>query len=216
MCERRNDLQNGNNEQMRYGDHRGCCGRHEHRGRHEHCGCHGEHGHHRGRCHDRAAWEEMYLSMDNDGKLGVLLHDIHRMSRFFFENRGGQRRILHILAHEGDMTQRALTERLGIQPGSASELIGKLERAGFITRTESAEDRRTADVHLTESGMAQLEAGRQKKPELFDAMSGDEKEQLVALLEKLRASWREKIMQERPVDECRPMKEDDKPSCGDD
>ena len=46
------------------------------------------------------------------------------------EGRGGQNRVLTILKEEGEMTQRALTERLGIQPGSASEIIGKLEKGG--------------------------------------------------------------------------------------
>ena len=40
------------------------------------------------------------------------------------------------------MTQSELTEYLGVQPGSASEVIGKLESAGLIVRTPSEKDRR--------------------------------------------------------------------------
>ena len=67
-----------------------------------------------------------------------MLRELHHMSRFGMESRGGQGRILQILAQDGDMTQRVFTEKLGIQPGSVSEVIGKLERAGYVSRTESA------------------------------------------------------------------------------
>ena len=47
------------------------------------------------------------------------------------------------------MTQKALTARLGVQPGSASEVLNKLEQAGLILRTPSETDHRTTDIHLT-------------------------------------------------------------------
>lgn len=135
--------------------------------------------------------------MDTDGKLGILLHELHHMSRFGMESRGGQGRILKLLAKEGDMTQRLLTEKLGIQPGSVSEVIGKLERAGYVTRSENAEDRRTADIHLTQAGRERAEAREQEKPELFSALSEEEKSQLLTLLERLRGDWRERFPRER-------------------
>ena len=172
MCDNENGIKNG------------CCGNNEGM----------EHGHCRhGRRHGPMS-EEFYRSLGTDAKLGMLLHELNHMGRFF-GGRGGQRRILHILAEEGEMTQSELTERLGIRPGSASEVIGKLERAGWIIRTESEEDRRTANVSITESGRQQLEAGEGKRPEMFTALSDDEKEQLVSLLEKLRGDWRGRIME---------------------
>ncbi len=187
----------GNRWHMNHEHGEGCCERHgrpDH-GRGEGGPCHGGRGPHMGP--HRPMDEETYRTLDNDAKLGMLFHRVHRMNRFFFEYHGGQHRILAVLAHDGDMTQRELTEKLGIQPGSASELIGKLERSGWITRTESDEDRRTADVHLTESGKAHLDESRQHKPELFSALNDDEKAQLVSLLEKLCADWREKLFAER-------------------
>lgn len=159
-------------------------------------GCHGEahgehglHGHGPHREH-RPLRQEEYDALDTDGKLGVKLRELHHTSRFVMESRGGQGKILSVLAHEGSMTQRALTEQLGIQPGSASEVIGKLERAGLIERSENAEDRRTANVRLTESGRKQAENAKQERPELFSALSAEEKEQLLTLFEKLSADWR--------------------------
>lgn len=203
MCEFKNEMR-GRCCRHEHGDREpGFCGKGEpmmHR-HHDH-GCGGRgfdgpHFPHRMGPH-RPMDEEAYNALDADAKLGILFHQTHHMTRFFFESRGGQHRALAILAREGDMTQRELTERLAIRPGSASELIGKLERAGWITRTESAEDRRTADVHLTESGREQAENGRPEKPELFTALNDEEKAQLVALLEKLRADWRGKLFADRP------------------
>lgn len=52
----------------------------------------------------------------------------------------------------GEITQRELTERIGVQPGSASEVIAKLESAELIVRTQNPVDRRTTDIRLTDKG----------------------------------------------------------------
>ena len=70
------------------------------------------------------------------------------------EGKGSQKRILMILKENPGITQRELTRHLGIQPGSASEVLGKLESAGLIRRTPSEIDRRTTDITLTEAGAA--------------------------------------------------------------
>lgn len=134
-----------------------------------------------------------YDALDTDGKLAVKLRELHHRGRGVMESRGGQGKILGILAREGSMTQRALTEQLGIQPGSASEVIGKLERAGLIERSENAADRRTADITLTEQGREQAEKAPKEKPALFSALSDEEKAQLLALLEKLDADWKSRF-----------------------
>lgn len=134
-----------------------------------------------------------YDALDTDGKLAVKLRELHHRGRGVMESRGGQGKILGILAREGSMTQRALTEQLGIQPGSASEVIGKLERAGLIERSENAADRRTADIKLTEQGREQAESAPKEKPVLFSALSDEEKAQLLSLLEKLDADWKSRF-----------------------
>lgn len=134
-----------------------------------------------------------YKEMDMDNKLIINLRDLGHMLRFLFEGKGSQKRILIILSETGKMTQRELTERIGIQPGSASEVIGKLESAGFIKRTPSVADRRTTDIQLTEIGQVQAEeAVRQRKTrhqEMFSCLSEEEKETMLKLLEKLNADW---------------------------
>lgn len=117
------------------------------------------------------------------------------MMRFLYEGKGSQKRILIVLQETGgSMTQRELTERLGIQPGSASEVIAKLEAAGYLKRTTSEADRRTADVELTEAGKAAAANAKEERTrrheEMFSCLSENEKNQLLSLLEKVNMDWK--------------------------
>ncbi|MCI9078533.1 MAG: MarR family transcriptional regulator [Lachnospiraceae bacterium] len=113
--------------------------------------------------------------------------------RYLYEGRGSQARILIVLAENGSITQKELTERLGIQPGSASEVLMKLENNGLIARTASKSDRRTTEVSLTEEGMRKAEEAAKTRAlrheEMFSCLSPDEKDILVRLLEKINQDW---------------------------
>lgn len=134
-----------------------------------------------------------YEREDVNGKLVMNLRDISHTMRDLSEGRGSQKRILILLLEAGPITQRELTERLGIQPGSASEVIAKLENAGLLTRAESEADRRTADIALTEEGKRQAQEAAsqraQRHGEMFAALSGEEKAQLLGFLEKVNTDW---------------------------
>ena len=142
---------------------------------------------------DSILFAKRYPTMDTDDKVIVNLRELNHTMRALYEGKESQRRILIILLETGPITQRDLTERLRIQPGSASEVIGKLESAGLIRRTPNPADRRTADIHLTSRGMEQArEAARQRKArhrEMFSCLSPQEKEALLTLLEKLNTDW---------------------------
>ena len=137
--------------------------------------------------------KDRQAAMDINDKLILSLRDLGHMLRFLFEGKGSQKRILIILSENGEMTQRALTEWLGIQPGSASEVLAKLENAGLIRRTPSAADRRTADIRLTEAGRARAaEAAAQRRGRheaMFACLTEEEKQTFLALAEKLCADW---------------------------
>lgn len=101
--------------------------------------------------------------------------------------------LIELAEQEGELTQRELTEQLGIQPGATSDMLARLEDEGYIARTPSQTDRRTTDVLLTERGnrMAQ-EAMCQRtlrQAEMFSCLSEDERTILQSLLEKLNADW---------------------------
>ena len=134
-----------------------------------------------------------YDMLDVNNKLIWNFRDIGHTIRRIFEGKGSQKRILMLLKENRGITQRELTEHLGIQPGSASEVIGKLEAAGLILRTPSQEDRRTVELHLTEAGQAavgEAHAQRELRHEaMFACLSEEERQTLLGLLEKLNASW---------------------------
>ncbi len=132
-------------------------------------------------------------SDDQYDELIIGLRDISHTMRFLYEGRGSQKRILIVLLEAGTITQRELTARLGIKPGSASEVLAKLEDAGLISRTRSENDRRTVNVELTEAGRsAAVEAAKQRQSRhmnMFACLSDDEKNTLLHLLEKINKDW---------------------------
>lgn len=140
--------------------------------------------------------KEQYLYLDKDNKLIWNLRDIGHTMRRISEGKGSQKRILIILLETKGMTQKELTNRLGVQPGSASEVISKLEDAGLILRTPSEIDHRTADIRLTKKGevLAQDAYIRRKErhQNMFAAFSEQEKDTLIRLLEKVNEDWDQK------------------------
>lgn len=134
-----------------------------------------------------------YDTLDIDNKLIINLRDLAHGMRFLYEGKGSQKRILIILNEAGSMTQRELTEKLGIQPGSASEVIGKLESAGLIQRSLSEKDRRTTDIQLTEAGRLQAEEAAEKRKlrheKMFACLSDEEKNILLEFTERLNKNW---------------------------
>lgn len=134
-----------------------------------------------------------YESLDRNNKLIWNLRDIGHTMRQISEGRGSQKRILILLRETESMTQKELTARLGVQPGSASEVLNKLEQAGLISRTPSETDHRTTDIRLTPDGEALEKEASAKRVErheqMFAVLSEEEKDTLIALLERVNAHW---------------------------
>ena len=134
--------------------------------------------------------------MDRNENLIINFRDINHTMRFLYEGRGSQKRILIILLEAGSITQSRLTEWLGIQPGSVSEVLAKLEKNSLIARTESPDDRRTTNIMLTEQGRALAEEAVKQRiarhEEMFACLTEDEKSTLLALLEKVNKDWQER------------------------
>ncbi|MDO4568197.1 MAG: MarR family transcriptional regulator [Clostridia bacterium] len=166
-------------------EHRHGAGRHAREGLEAEC---------RGEAGERRSARPSYKrAPDMNGKLILCLREIGHMMRAQSDGKASQKRILIMLREAGGITQRDLTERLGIQPGSASEIIAKLEGAELVTRTPNATDRRTADIRLTEAGERlaadALEQRQQRQDEMLSCLSEEEKQALLALLEKLHEAW---------------------------
>ena len=104
----------------------------------------------------------------------------------------GRERVLNVIgSYENGVRQKVLTEELRINPSSVSEMISKLENDGYVKRTVDPTDKRATLISLTELGEARAAELQYEKNEKLDKAFGnltdDEKEQLIALLEKLTA-----------------------------
>ncbi|MGN0568373.1 MAG: MarR family winged helix-turn-helix transcriptional regulator [Acutalibacteraceae bacterium] len=156
-----------------------------------------------------------YQSADINDKLIMNLRDLSHVMRSLYEGKGSQKRILIVLNEVGTITQRTLTERLGIQPGSVSEVIAKLESAGLVSRMPSDADRRTADISLTREGkelaVQAAEKRKHRHEEMFSCLSSDEKAQLLLLLEKVNTDWEQRY---RNIEKTRDPGRDHHGHCG--
>ena len=139
------------------------------------------------------ARKERYKSFDTNNKLICNIRDMGHTVRAMSDGKASQSRILIVLNTEGAITQSKLTELLNVQPGTVSEVIGKLERAGLIERTASENDRRTSELRLTVDGvemaMQASEARKNRYEDMFACLTESEKFDLLALLEKVNEDW---------------------------
>ena len=101
--------------------------------------------------------------------------------------------VLSILAGRSPLSQRELQQMLGIQPGSLSELLSKLEAKGCLTR-EKAEDRRGNLLRITDAGRAAI-PGEAHTPDddPLSPLTGDQQDQLAALLRTLLTAWVDRL-----------------------
>ena len=61
-------------------------------------------------------------------------------------------RVLEVLLHKGPMPVNAIGPKVALNPGSVSVAVDRLYKKGFVSRIESARDRRVRTVALTEEG----------------------------------------------------------------
>ncbi|MCD8180193.1 MAG: MarR family transcriptional regulator [Firmicutes bacterium] len=100
-----------------------------------------------------------------------------------------QAAVLRLLKERGTLSQREVQENLGIRPGSASELISKLEDRGMLKRERDKADKRKIMLSLTAKGIEfNPTLTDEMLAERYKSLSADEMQTLIALLEKLLES----------------------------
>ncbi|MBR6221764.1 MAG: winged helix DNA-binding protein [Clostridia bacterium] len=105
----------------------------------------------------------------------------------------GQALVLSILMGREALSQRELQQMLGIQPGSLSELLSKLEGKGYLTR-EKAEDRRGNLLRITDAGRAANPGdGDAPEEDPLSPLTSEQQDQLAALLRTLLTAWVERL-----------------------
>ncbi|MFD2333477.1 MarR family winged helix-turn-helix transcriptional regulator [Cohnella sp. GCM10020058] len=102
----------------------------------------------------------------------------------------GQGRVLSLLKLKPEITQKELSYLLDMRNQSLGELLGKLERSGYVTRTPSDQDRRVMNVKLTEAGAQaaeEMEKQQENHNKLFECLSEDEQRTMGEYLDRLIA-----------------------------
>ncbi|MFA6856913.1 MAG: MarR family transcriptional regulator [Treponema sp.] len=119
-----------------------------------------------------------------------------------FSGSPGQRRILALLRLKNPASQKELLDVCGIRPASLSELLNKMETAGYLTRIKDETDKRSVLVSLTDAGRKAADEWENDSADdssgFFDSLTPEEKNTLSAILQKL-------------IQDCTP--EDNDPYC---
>jgi len=133
-------------------------------------------------------WEDR--EMQNDlaalvSRTDRLMHRYHRVHREPTEQgidpRRGQGRILALLQKTGEISQKELSFLLDLRQQSLSELLRKLETAGYLTRETNPDDRRVARIVLTDQGREAKVTGDDLSG-AFACLSDDERTNLASYL----------------------------------
>jgi DNA-binding MarR family transcriptional regulator len=99
--------------------------------------------------------------------------------------------ILCNIAWEDGLSQKALSEKLGLFPSRLVAMIDELEKRGLVERRDSPEDRRSYALYLTGAGreiLEQLERlGRAHQQALCAALDASEQAQLQEFLTRIAA-----------------------------
>lgn len=126
-----------------------------------------------------------------------ILHDMGFFGHFMYTQRGGRGGKQHVLKTlyfaGGEMTQRGLLEKTSTASASLSEVLGKLEAEGLVERERSERDRRQLVVRLTAEGHTRAEQvidGKERfERDAFAVFDEAERQELLGLLDRLRAHW---------------------------
>lgn len=138
----------------------------------------------------------MYLELHE--KLSQLQWLMHRYQLKNHDGRGprrspvrGQGRVLAMLKIQPEISTKDLAYLLGIRQQSLNELLTKLEKEAFITRTPSEEDKRVMIIKLTEKGAQE----KLEDPEdtIFNCLSVEEQQTFSEYLDRLIASLEKEV-----------------------
>jgi len=92
----------------------------------------------------------------------------------------GQPMMLRILCRKDGVPQSYLAKKLAIKAATASAMVKRLEKAGYVLRKRDAEDERVSNVYLTDQGRdlsSQLKAYQKQMEDMtFRGFSEREKD----------------------------------------
>ncbi|MCL1970123.1 MAG: MarR family transcriptional regulator [Candidatus Bathyarchaeota archaeon] len=110
----------------------------------------------------------------------------------------GQGRVLAILKMQPEIVQKELGYLLDISKQALSELLDKLEKNGYITRTQSEKDRRSFVIKLTDTGRQAIpnennQTDNNYLEEIFDCLNPEEQTNLTNYIEQIIPTLEKKV-----------------------
>src|SRR5262245_2499712 len=134
----------------------------------------------------------------NPNEFGLLLFGTARAWRTKLDQRlrplglsqGKWRTLVHLSQGGNKLTQKEIAERMGIEEPTLAGLLDRLQKAGWIKRRESPNDRRCKIVHLQRRSKAILDeifnTAQGLRHELIEDISQDDLEACVRVLTQIR------------------------------
>lgn len=99
---------------------------------------------------------------------------------------------LLVLWREDGLTQKDLTERLDVEQATMANTIARMERDGLIERRAHPEDGRARLIYATEKARLlegpATKAAKKVNQDFLSTLSGDERKQFIAILQRLVGS----------------------------
>jgi DNA-binding MarR family transcriptional regulator len=100
--------------------------------------------------------------------------------------------LLRAVRASDGQSQQAVAERLQIPPSTMVSLVDHLEQEGLLQRRQHSTDRRTRQLHLTESGGRVLDKaiqlGAEWEQQICAGLSRAERDELLGLLRRVAAN----------------------------
>lgn len=148
--------------------------------------------------------EQNYDLTEQFTRLQWLFHRYHLQSHTqhgpMGDPRRGQGRVLAILKMKPEISQKDLSYLLDMRPQSLGEILSKLEKNGYITRTPSETDRRVMNIKLTKEGTEATETMDQdfSFDKLFECLSEEEQKNLSSYLSRIIETLEARLDDEQP------------------
>ena len=146
--------------------------------------------------------EENYDLTEQFTRIEWLLHRYHQQNHRHYgpmgDPRKGQGRVLAVLKMQPEISQKDLLYLLDMRPQSLGELLSKLEKNGYITRTQSETDRRVMNIKLTKEGTGATTEQELSFDKLFECLSEEEQMNLSRYLNRIIETIEAQLGNEQP------------------
>ncbi len=109
----------------------------------------------------QAAAQGKDVEFDSETSVGYLLRDTYRAFTKILQSRIsahgvtiGQWYFLRVLWDEDGLTQRELSQRVGMMEPTTVTALNGMEKRGYVKRVRNVDDKRKVNIYLTEKGKA--------------------------------------------------------------